>query len=320
MVDGQWHIADGNHEDTRESNANRHENNESLKPYAISHMLRSASSVERNASSHIVRCYIDNHNFDDIVFTAYRPLFPYDVLTECMVGSGIMCNGEHIAIWCDAGNFQNPWQDNEEVIIIIEALSSDRPYFAAVDFRLNADDVQDIGHVALHPFPEPASKEGLVSWSMPDYRNVIGYSVFESGKRLNNDIITACSYPSHDCADICIKPVFRGGFETVYSPGRQTYRDQRIPLAYAFTVSPNPCINRISINYALPQRSHVDITIYDASGRQVKTVMSEFKAPGYYDVYWDGKDDVGRSASSGIYFVRCAIDAFQTERKILMLR
>lgn len=65
---------------------------------------------------------------------------------------------------------------------------------------------------------------------------------------------------------------------------------------------PNPFNPTTTIEYNIPQRSSVSITIYNISGQEVRKLLNEFQEPGTYKVEWDGKDSNGRIVSSGVYF------------------
>ncbi len=118
-----------------------------------------------------------------------------------------------------------------------------------------------------------------------------------------------------------MKPVIIGGFETVYGShqGVQSLPDDNIPISYAFNLYPNPFNKKTGINYALPQAAKIEIKVYDVSGRQVKTLVSEKFEPGYYKTHWYGKDDIGRTVSAGIYFIRMNTKEFESQHKVIFV-
>ena len=81
-------------------------------------------------------------------------------------------------------------------------------------------------------------------------------------------------------------------------------------VAGAFTLSqnyPNPFNPSTRIEFQVPERSHVSITVFDLLGRPVKTLVNgDFPASGGapYFVIWDGSRDGGLRAASGVYFYR----------------
>ena len=46
------------------------------------------------------------------------------------------------------------------------------------------------------------------------------------------------------------------------------------------------------------------LRVFDASGRLVRTLLNSYLAAGRHVVDWDGRDDGGQSAASGVYFLR----------------
>jgi len=83
---------------------------------------------------------------------------------------------------------------------------------------------------------------------------------------------------------------------------------------------PNPFTHAISINYSVPDRVHVDLSIFDISGRLVRTLVSADRMPGSYTVHWDGVDADGNSMSSGVYLCLLKAGKFSTVRKIVLTR
>jgi predicted outer membrane repeat protein len=85
---------------------------------------------------------------------------------------------------------------------------------------------------------------------------------------------------------------------------------------------PNPFEEGTIIPYGLPSSAGgvaVTLTIYDAVGRRVRTLVDESQRPGLYDVRWDGRTDQGRAVSSGVYFVRLkAGDVVRRQKLVLM--
>ncbi|MFA5012766.1 MAG: T9SS type A sorting domain-containing protein, partial [Ignavibacteria bacterium] len=62
---------------------------------------------------------------------------------------------------------------------------------------------------------------------------------------------------------------------------------------------PNPFNPTTKIDFDLPLDSRVNIKLYDISGREVKTIMNEQRAAGYYTVQFNSAE-----LSSGVYFYR----------------
>ncbi len=83
---------------------------------------------------------------------------------------------------------------------------------------------------------------------------------------------------------------------------------------------PNPFNPATEIEYALPQQVHVTLTVYDASGREVRRLVDTSQAPGRYRVRWDGKDTRGHSVRSGVYFYRLSTDFWRKTQSMVLLK
>ena len=83
---------------------------------------------------------------------------------------------------------------------------------------------------------------------------------------------------------------------------------------------PNPVISGIHIEYALPKATGITLTVYDVTGRTIRTLLAENQEAGYYTVGWDGKDNSGKKVATGIYFYRMETDKFKATRKLTILR
>ena len=64
---------------------------------------------------------------------------------------------------------------------------------------------------------------------------------------------------------------------------------------------PNPFNSETVINYVLPERSDVKITLYNTRGRIIKDLLTCNLSAGDYTVKWDGTGRSGQVVSSGVY-------------------
>ncbi|HSQ76356.1 MAG TPA: DUF3160 domain-containing protein, partial [Bacteroidota bacterium] len=87
--------------------------------------------------------------------------------------------------------------------------------------------------------------------------------------------------------------------------------------------NPNPFNPSTIISFTVPFGSgpaNADITVFDLQGRQVRRLFAGDVAPGAYAVRWDGKNDAGRAAASGVLFYRLRVRDFTTTRSMLLVR
>ena len=88
---------------------------------------------------------------------------------------------------------------------------------------------------------------------------------------------------------------------------------------------PNPFNPETWVPYHLAKSTEVTLTIYGANGSVVRTLGLGHQAAGIYQdrsraAYWDGKNEVGESVASGIYFYTLSTGDFTATRKMLILK
>jgi len=85
--------------------------------------------------------------------------------------------------------------------------------------------------------------------------------------------------------------------------------------------SPNPSTGATAIAYTVPSGGgQVDITIYDVSGRAVRSLVNSYRPAGPGEVRWDGLDAAGRPVATGVYFARLDIDGTTASGKLMVLK
>jgi hypothetical protein len=65
----------------------------------------------------------------------------------------------------------------------------------------------------------------------------------------------------------------------------------------------------------------VELAVFSVTGARVATLIKESRAPGTYVSHWDGRDDSGSPASSGVYFARVVVGGSSPiVRKLVLLK
>jgi flagellar hook assembly protein FlgD len=85
------------------------------------------------------------------------------------------------------------------------------------------------------------------------------------------------------------------------------------------TSRPNPFERSTTIPIHLGEVDRVELRIYDADGRHVRTLADGPLGPGTHRVAWDGRDDAGVSIAAGVYYIRLATGSGVTTRKVVRL-
>jgi glucose/arabinose dehydrogenase len=83
---------------------------------------------------------------------------------------------------------------------------------------------------------------------------------------------------------------------------------------------PNPFNPVTKINYSVPERSLVNLSIYDISGKLIRTIVNTYLQKGNYEFTWNATDDNGRQLSSGIYFYSLHSDKFSETKRMVLLK
>ena len=77
---------------------------------------------------------------------------------------------------------------------------------------------------------------------------------------------------------------------------------------------PNPFNPTSTINYGLSNTGHVEIMVYDATGRLVEELVNQNQTAGYHSITWNASNQ-----SSGMYFAKMvAGDVVQTQKLVLL--
>lgn len=83
---------------------------------------------------------------------------------------------------------------------------------------------------------------------------------------------------------------------------------------------PNPFNPSTVVSFDLATRERARIEVYDVLGRRVATLADRVFEAGRHRVSWNGRDDAGRPAASGVYFCRLAAGAGRDSKKMILAR
>ena len=88
---------------------------------------------------------------------------------------------------------------------------------------------------------------------------------------------------------------------------------------------PNPFNPETWIPYTLADDTDVNVRIYDVEGKLVRDLDIGYQRAGRYlsrqnAVYWDGRDQLGESVSSGVYFYTLKAAGFSDTRRMVILK
>jgi hypothetical protein len=108
--------------------------------------------------------------------------------------------------------------------------------------------------------------------------------------------------------------------ETVYGP---TYIEEGNKKSAVnipdFKCYPVPCRMKTTLRYNLMKTTPVTLKLYNILGQSVRTLVNGVQAPGLKTITWNGRDDLGRNLSAGIYFCRLDTGDMDQVIKVILL-
>jgi hypothetical protein len=91
---------------------------------------------------------------------------------------------------------------------------------------------------------------------------------------------------------------------------------KKIPMSFSlFQNYPNPFNPTTTIPYVVPRRSPVTLIVYNVLGERIATLVDETKAPGTYEVRFDGGE-----FASGVYFCRMKAGDYTSITKLVLVK
>ena len=97
-----------------------------------------------------------------------------------------------------------------------------------------------------------------------------------------------------------------GGLEFIGTYPRKPILNQNFPNPF------NPVTN---ITYSIATNTHVSIKVYDIIGKEITTLVNEYKKPGHYSISFNGSN-----LSSGFYFYRISVGDYTEMKKMSLLK
>ena len=112
-----------------------------------------------------------------------------------------------------------------------------------------------------------------------------------------------------------------------YAPFDQASNMSQVSAAPAIPVEfklnnnyPNPFNPQTTVPYEIPKASHVKMTVYNAMGQEIKSLVDAYQNAGYYEVIWDARDNLNNLVSSGMYVIRMQAGSYIRNQKITLMK
>jgi len=88
---------------------------------------------------------------------------------------------------------------------------------------------------------------------------------------------------------------------------------------FEVSVQPNPFAVSSTITYHLSRRAKVECKVFDASGREVRTLVSGTMESGDHHLVWNRTDNEHRKLNAGVYFLRITADGIEDEDQVKLI-
>ncbi|MCE1163985.1 MAG: S8 family peptidase [Bacteroidetes bacterium] len=168
-----------------------------------------------------------------------------------------------------------------------------------------------------------------------------GYTTQEKWDCMSNNVVNDSLGPGSNCFVLSVGPlnIAAGGTETVgfalikatdvadmitknneakikFASVGIRQIESEIPTVFSLSQNyPNPFNPVTSIVFGLPKDENVSLKVYDLLGREVRTVVNEFKKAGTYQVGFDAS-----SLSSGVYFYRIQAGMYSDIKRMVVVK
>jgi hypothetical protein len=123
---------------------------------------------------------------------------------------------------------------------------------------------------------------------------------------------TVCTWNPYTIVRMRSKFLVQFGPLAVGSPGRGS-------SALTLRTEPNPFGAESRLHFVLPAAGRVELDVFDMGGRRVRRLARGWLAAGEHAPKWNGRDDRGAAAPSGVYFVRLRAGGSAVTRRLVRI-
>ncbi len=209
--------------------------------------------------------------------------------------------------------------------------SSYLEYSSCPDSGYSVNDLGPTAVLLVSSSIQTAGESIVLKWGVTESPDFGEFSVSRAGPDGRFQRIGSLPVPPGECsfefedrsAERGVEYIYRveyaDGNETLILFETEPAGLPRLPFALHQN-RPNPFNPSTEIGFSLPGSSLVTLDIYDVSGKRVRCLLEESRPAGNHSVHWDGLDDSGSPAVSGVYFYRLTAGKNAFSRKMILLR
>jgi hypothetical protein len=93
--------------------------------------------------------------------------------------------------------------------------------------------------------------------------------------------------------------------------------EKELPTSYSVSNYPNPFNPETVINYQLPESGFVTLKVYDILGKEVATLVNEYKEAGFYNYQFAISN---YKLTSGIYIYTLNVNGITQSKKMILAK
>lgn len=102
-------------------------------------------------------------------------------------------------------------------------------------------------------------------------------------------------------------------------------KDEQLPGSLPDRISlsqnyPNPFNLETILSFSLPHAAEVELAVYNILGQKVRRLITAKLPAGYHTISWDGRNESGGVAASGLYFYRLSVGEFSETKKMMLIK
>lgn len=168
----------------------------------------------------------------------------------------------------------------------------------------------------------------VLSWQNPHPGYVSGYNFYRNSEFVTEISADSLTYQTEILPD----GTYTLGLSAIYGSYESEIVEYQIEIVdnqqdvdsllkdKLYSAYPNPFNPKTNISFSLQKDAEVDITIYNILGQKIKQLTHKYYQSGKHNIVWEGKDNSGKSVSSGTYFYQMKIDnqLFKTDKCLLL--
>jgi flagellar hook assembly protein FlgD len=106
-----------------------------------------------------------------------------------------------------------------------------------------------------------------------------------------------------------------------FSAGSGNNEDPLVPVTVELSQNyPNPFNPTTTISFTTSEQTRATLEVYNLIGQNIRTLLDRDVDLGTTSVTWDGNDEHGHKAASGVYFYKLTAGNAEQVKKMILLR